>query len=337
MAAPIGEDEVLGSSTLAQRTRARLELIIDASIAFAATTSEETLAAELAGIVALAYGAEESVVYLAGPDGMLRPAAGSDPLGGTVVPELLPGSGVVKVSAADGAGAMPVLAPALQRAGIHAVLAAPLQHLGEDLGLFACFFRHPRRFDEEASPLALALGGQAAQSIANLRMRRTLEHAALHDTITGLPNRRHLEHRAATPGGGDLAVLFLDLDGFKDVNDRLGHPAGDRVLREVAGRLQATVREDDFVARYGGDEFVVVCEVNGPEDAAQIAERLRAAVREPYAFLPPGLGLGVSVGMAMTGERAGIWSVDRLIRLADQAMYKAKNAGGDRVEVALAS
>src|SRR5690606_27331528 len=170
------------------------------------------------------------------------------------------------------------------------------------------------------APLAEALAGQAAQTLVTLRLQSRLAHAAMHDETTGLPNRRLLEERMREQVVGERhgrAVLFLDLDGFKAVNDEYGHPMGDEVLREVGKRLQATVREGDVVARYGGDEFVVVCGIAQTGDAAEIAERLRAAVRAPYPFLPAGVVVGASVGIALAavGDEAG--ARDGLLRAAD--------------------
>lgn len=161
------------------------------------------------------------------------------------------------------------------------------------------------------------------------RAERELEHRASHDPLTGLPNRRKLErelqnaivHAAAT--GDGLTLLFLDLDGFKSANDRGGHDAGDRVLREVAQRLEHALRQGDLVARVGGDEFVALLRGCSDTTSAQIvACGLRAKLRPPY-MLPDGLfRLDVSVGTACfpaDGDTAAT-----LLAHADQAMYAAK-------------
>jgi len=161
------------------------------------------------------------------------------------------------------------------------------------------------------------------------RIERDLEHRASHDPLTGLPNRHRLqqelqqaiEHARRT--GDGLAVLYLDLDGFKAANDRGGHDAGDRVLRDVAIRLQNGLREHDLVARLGGDEFVAL--LPGCRDrssALAIAESLRTQLRDPYMLRTGPLQLGVSVGVAcfpMDGVDA-----DALLAHADRAMYAAK-------------
>ncbi|OLB66052.1 MAG: hypothetical protein AUI10_04070 [Actinobacteria bacterium 13_2_20CM_2_72_6] len=161
---------------------------------------------------------------------------------------------------------------------------------------------------------------------------RRKERMALYDTLTGLPNRRYLlEHLAqaqqrSADKGDRMAVLFLDLDGFKQVNDTLGHDAGDEVLRVTAKRLQAALRRGDVVARLGGDEFVVVAEGAGdfPEAVRALAGRLIKAVGEPILIDGvPATVLG-SIGVAIA-DGAGTDPVE-LLRAADAAMYTAKRS-----------
>jgi diguanylate cyclase (GGDEF)-like protein len=222
----------------------------------------------------------------------------------------------------------------MQAAGVHALIAAPLQHDGEFFGVFACFFRHPRSFDQEAAPLADALANQATQTLTTIRLQRRLEHAAMHDETTGLPNRRMLEEQSTKSQARQVGLIFVDLDGFKTVNDRLGHDLGDDVLREVGRRLRAAVRPVDVVARYGGDEFIVVCEGADESVAHEVAERVRHAIGEEYPFLPGGMRLGASVGISVGTVFQSVAPLDRLIRAADQAMYEAKTAGGNRITLA---
>lgn len=328
------------SHVLADRTQNRLQLVIDAAIAFAAASNEDRLAEILAVTAAQAYRSEQSVVYLSGDDGRMYQRAGENPFT-SQLPEsdlaglVLQSQAVIKLSSVDEAAALsPSVAEAMTSSGVLAMIAAPVHIEDVTLGFFACFFRHPRTFDEEAAPLADALAYQAAQKLTAERLQRRLEHAAMHDETTDLPNRRRLEHLSIDLShGGPVSVIFIDLDGFKDVNDRLGHEHGDEVLRAVAERLKLHVRETDVVARYGGDEFVVVCDA-GADAALEVAGRLLHGISEPYPFLPDGMSIGASIGVATATVPDGVFTVDRLIRNADQAMYEAKSEGGNRVALA---
>jgi diguanylate cyclase (GGDEF)-like protein/PAS domain S-box-containing protein len=160
-----------------------------------------------------------------------------------------------------------------------------------------------------------------------------IRHLAQHDALTDLPNRVLLDDRlrqalaAARRAGGSIAVHVLDLDGFKGLNDALGHAAGDALLREVARRLAATVRESDTVARLGGDEFVVVqTDLAGPEAAGVLAERIVTRLGAPYRLEASVWRASASLGIACfpaDGEDPG-----SLLRHADRALYAAKRAGG---------
>ena len=169
------------------------------------------------------------------------------------------------------------------------------------------------------------------------RAELELEHRANHDSLTGLVNRHRLQvelqvaiDRAAEEGGG-LALLYIDLDGFKHVNDRAGHAVGDRLLRELAGRMQRGVRQNDLVARVGGDEFVVLLpDCRDVQAAREIADSLRTRLVAPCR-LPEGLfQLDASIGMA-TFPADGA-DAEALLMHADKTMYAAKHGGRARVE-----
>jgi diguanylate cyclase (GGDEF)-like protein/PAS domain S-box-containing protein len=166
-----------------------------------------------------------------------------------------------------------------------------------------------------------------------------LAHKATHDTLTGLPNRALLSDRLdqararARRDRHPVAVMFIDLDGFKAVNDSYGHEAGDGVLREVAQRLSIVLRPSDTVARLGGDEFVIVCEdMVGEADAMRVARRtLSTIATQPFAVPNGEVELSASIGIAFSsypGVRA-----DTLLRDADAAMYRAKEATGGTIEL----
>jgi diguanylate cyclase (GGDEF)-like protein/PAS domain S-box-containing protein len=167
-----------------------------------------------------------------------------------------------------------------------------------------------------------------------LAFETRLAHQAHHDPLTGLPNRTLLAEYVAErfdPAGSGLACIFLDLDNFKVVNDSLGHAAGDELLVEVADRLRSVVRPNDLVARFGGDEFVVVCEDVDESDAVALAERIGETLRRPLHIggldHRPQASIGVTV---QTEEHA---SAEELIRDCDIAMYQAKAAGRGRITV----
>ena len=187
--------------------------------------------------------------------------------------------------------------------------------------------------DEEMS-IVLAAANTLAAALARLRSEERMRHDAVHDPLTGLANRTllrdRLEHACARSlrEEGHTAVLFVDIDAFKQVNDVHGHGIGDAVLVEVATRLQTVVRPADTVARFGGDEFVVVCDQVDPPVAVALAERLREVVAQPLAIAGVEHRVSVSIGVAV--ERA---DPDRLLADADAAVYEAKAAGGNRVKL----
>jgi diguanylate cyclase (GGDEF)-like protein len=163
---------------------------------------------------------------------------------------------------------------------------------------------------------------------------RQLEHQATHDALTGLPNRTLTLDRAvqllARREHGEVAALYVDLDGFKEVNDSFGHAAGDELLRTVATRLQSVLREADTAARLGGDEFLVLVDGSQAGDTPEIiAQRLLNVLREPYELAAGGahaVVLSASMGIALGSEL----DAEELIRRADVALYEAKTAGRNR-------
>ncbi len=166
---------------------------------------------------------------------------------------------------------------------------------------------------------------------------RDLKHRALHDTLTGLPNRALLSDRLAQQlarrdiGRLGLAVLFIDLDHFKRVNDSFGHEAGDQVLNEVADRLQRCLRPADTAGRLSGDEFLVICpEVSKPRDAVIIAQRLLAELISPIRLKDDSVFLSASIGVAFAEADS---DPDSLIGAADIAMYEAKSSGRAHYEL----
>ncbi|HML00532.1 MAG TPA: EAL domain-containing protein [Acidimicrobiales bacterium] len=183
----------------------------------------------------------------------------------------------------------------------------------------------------DSSDKPLYLIGQAEDITERRALRDRLAHDAVHDPLTGLPNRLlfmdrlELALRRAQRGGQLVTVMFLDLDHFKLVNDSLGHDAGDQLLEVVAAQLAAGLRTSDTLARFGGDEFTALCEVNNRDEALEVANRLLATMSKPVNLDGNDYYLSVSIGVAVSESGHEPSSV--LLRNADVAMYLAKEAG----------
>ena len=187
-------------------------------------------------------------------------------------------------------------------------------------------------------PLAEGAARVGALAVDHVLVQRRLAHQADHDPLTDLPNRGafldRLTRALASTERTDrwVLVLFLDLDRFKVVNDSLGHRAGDDLLRQVAARLRTAVRPGDTVARFGGDEFTMLCEdIEGEAHALRVVERVRAVLQRPFPLGDSELFATSSIGIALGRGRAE--SPETLVENADAAMYRAKDRGGDCFEV----
>ncbi len=209
------------------------------------------------------------------------------------------------------------------------------------LGTFAAYLVEPRAPGPTEVAAVESVAALAAIAIERHDVQSRLADLAHHDSLTGLPNRNLfgelLEHalRRARRSESAVAVLFLDLDRFKIVNDSRGHDVGDELLEAVAGRLEVVLRPGDVVARFGGDEFTVLCEDLEPhtagEQAISVADRLIGALRESFTIEGDELFVGVSIGIAV--GITGLEPPDALLRDADAAMYLAKDRGRGRCEV----
>ena len=194
-----------------------------------------------------------------------------------------------------------------------------------------------KRLEEALTQKTIELNA-AIQAETTLREKQEhLKLIATHDALTGVPNRTLLQQRAehaiavSRRSGRLLAVLFIDLDQFKEVNDRMGHAAGDAVLREVTARLAGCLREVDTIARHGGDEFVVLLEeLEKLEEVEQVTVRMQEVMAEPLAIEGRSLRMTSSIGVALCPRDAQ--EVSALIRRADRAMYRAKELGRNTIQ-----
>lgn len=198
------------------------------------------------------------------------------------------------------------------------------------------------RYTEQDKGLLQFVSSQVADAIERKQAETWLQYVALHDQLTALPNRILFHDRLRTAlararrNGSRLALLYVDLDKFKLVNDSYGHDIGDLLLREVAGRLGHCVRESDTLSRVGGDEFVVLLDdIETPEHARAVAESICTALNRPFNLPGHRLHISTSVGIAIYPEHGD--DSQQLMRFADGAMYGAKRQGGNRSTMAAAS
>jgi diguanylate cyclase (GGDEF)-like protein len=197
--------------------------------------------------------------------------------------------------------------------------------------LFRIAVRASRRLRRQANELAAQAGALQQQAEELRRHAREKEHQALHDALTGLPNRTLFQDRigqallSARRDGSEAAVLLMDLDRFKEINDTLGHHAGDALLRELSERLRTKLRSSDTVARLGGDEFgILLARVASMTDLEDVIRRIREAVEEPFTLQDLPLGIEASIGVAFYPSHGG--DVETLLQRADVAMYLAKES-----------
>ena len=218
------------------------------------------------------------------------------------------------------------------KAGLRGAFAFPIRFGDEILGVMEFYTRDSRPPDEVLLQSARSMGSQIGQFLARRKAEERVRHLAHFDDLTGLPNRNTFNqrlqhalaqaHRHAKP----LAVLFIDLDRFKIINDTLGHNAGDRVLREVAQRFGECLRDSDTVARLGGDEFVVLIEeLPDPVHVTSIAQKILAAVAKPFVLDGQEFQLTASIGITTYPDDSD--DMATLLKNADIAMYRAKEQG----------
>ncbi|MES1930783.1 hypothetical protein SADO_16108 [Salinisphaera dokdonensis CL-ES53] len=228
--------------------------------------------------------------------------------------------------------------------GIRSAAAVPIVKAGETIGVMLLAADHPRAFDEEGVGLLNRMVDNVVFALENLEHEaqrkageKHIEFLATHDSLTHLPNRTLFNQslsmaiESARRYRRSFALLFIDLDRFKTINDSLGHEAGDQLLIQIAERLSLAVRASDMVARIGGDEFVIlVNDIQQPEDAAKLARTILSKILEPVELQGQEYRITTSIGIAIYPDDA--LDASSLLKHADMAMYRAKEEGKNTFE-----
>ncbi|MDX6581750.1 MAG: hypothetical protein QOI10_934 [Solirubrobacterales bacterium] len=308
------------------------------------------LMAEAASTATATLGVEGAVVFQLGEGGeSVSMVAGAGLPEGSLGPRRFPLSDSAEVGYTISTGE-PVIVekmetearfkPSLEvlELGVVSSLSVPIEGRSRPFGVLNVHTYEPRPFSEDEVDFLTAIATLVAVAVERDREEQATRHAALHDPLTGLPNRTLVLDRLGQAlarrrrEGVEVSVLMLDLDRFKNINDSLGHAAGDEVLLAVAPRLTDAVRPADTVARLGGDEFVVICpDVDGTRGATEIAKRLASAVNRPLMLNSGEHFFTVSTGITLATSDED--SPDSLLRDVDAAMYRAKERGRGRYEL----
>ncbi|NMO57661.1 sensor domain-containing diguanylate cyclase [Actinoplanes sp. TBRC 11911] len=323
-----------------------------------AATTVEAAGRALASAAAAGFRTEVGAVFLVDPQGLIGyvhsvglpvddealAALAGKPADLSPVWRAAAGGGK-PVLAADASQAQVMKGGLVELLGLRSFIAIPMMSAQGTVGLILCgdasatreWTSRDRLFAEQLSVEGAVIVDSAGMRQAAQAHVAELSHQAYHDSLTGLPNRSFLLDRASSAvreAAGDesrVALMLLDLDGFKQVNDTAGHQAGDALLQQVSNRLQGVVRGHDVVARLGGDEFAILL-TRDPDDqvANGVATRICERLREPFVIDGDLVHIGGSVGYAMFPEDATTY--EALMRQADEAMYEAKrdlkHAGG---------
>jgi diguanylate cyclase (GGDEF)-like protein/PAS domain S-box-containing protein len=340
--------ELVRARRAAEESEGRIRVLHRAAAEFAAATGTSEILAALTAVLSDQPGAAGAGVWLLDADrGVLVHDRADDPAPATLASPVVPTAGALPLAAAVRGrdvvvltrdGAERALEDAMRDAGIESLLAVPLLADGEVIGAYQIGFRHAADLPPEQLELHRTLARQATAAVERTRLDEEVRHLARHDPLTGAANRAQFADRLdlavadARRTGRPVAAMFLDLDGFKAVNDGLGHRRGDELLVEITRRLRRVVRPGDTVGRLGGDEFAVLCPGADPAEAGSIAGRLGEVVREPLTLDGRTVAVTASVGIVVYGPDScpAAASAGQLLQDADAAMYRAKLLGKDR-------
>lgn len=336
------EQELLRARRAAELSERRLRIMQAISGAFGVSTTDSEVGEAVVHVAREAFDAAEVSFLLRNADGELAPVAGSNPLWGVVprIDSIRDTDEPMFITAEQSLTRYPALAKGMTDAGLEGMSVIPLRARDRQIGLLACFFTRTQDVEEGFLELHRALGWQVSQTLLRVRLQRELAQMALFDQLTAVPNRQSISASLdvalsdAESTGEPLAILFIDVDNFKSVNDEHGHAIGDEVLRILAERFRHGVRAGDIVGRIGGDEFVAVCPGADDDDATTIGERILELARESVVTSAATVRLSVSVGVSIYTPGVDTRPAPgALLTRADNAMYSSKSAGKDQVRV----
>ncbi|TFC84344.1 diguanylate cyclase domain-containing protein [Cryobacterium sp. TMT3-29-2] len=334
------ERELLAAQRKAEASETRIRVLQNASRVLSEATTDSALSNQLTKITREAFAASHVSMYLLNAEGKLDLTAGNPALGlldlsgDGPAGELARMEGTRILSRADLVAESSGLAEVMRSAQVETLVSVPLSDEAAPLGVLVSTFTRSRSFEADDIGLYEALARQSAQVLTRIHLHQQLEQLTLIDQLTGLASRRLIHKRLSDAvtlsrlNRRSIALLLIDLDGFKLINDELGHATGDSVLSEIGSRLSSVVRHGDLVGRLGGDEFVVLCEDVKPEEVDRVVQRLHAVLREPLTGRASQKRVTGSIGTILyLGGVPDHIPPDLLLEQADEAMYRSKRAG----------
>ncbi|TFC91238.1 MULTISPECIES: diguanylate cyclase [Cryobacterium] len=337
------ERELLAAQRKAEASETRIRVLQNASRVLTEATTDTALANQLTKITREAFAASNVSMYLLNAEGKLDLASGNPALGlldlsGDGPARLLARpEGTMILSRADPLAKSSGLAEVMRGAQVETLVSVPLSEEASPLGVLISSFARSRSFEPDDIGLYEALARQSTQVLTRIHLLQQLERLTLIDPLTGLASRRLIQKRLSDAvtlsrlNHRSIALLLIDLDGFKLINDELGHATGDSVLSEVGSRLSSVVRHGDLVGRLGGDEFVVLCEDVTPDEVDRVVERLHATLRKPLTGRASQKRVTGSIGTILyLGGVPDHIPPDLILEQADEAMYRSKRAGKDQ-------